>query len=1027
MKILAIRGKNLASLEGEFDIDFEAEPLKSAGIFAITGPTGAGKSTILDAMCLALFDDAPRLSKGERGVHVNDVLDNTISQTDSRVILRKGTSDGYAEVDFIALNGEKYRSTWTVRRLRNKPDGALLNTEIRLYNLRTRVEEQGKKTALLKKITELTGLNFNQFIRAVLLAQGDFATFLKAKQSEKAELLEKLTGTDIYSKISSTVYQKTKEATEALDLMRKQIEGITLLTEEEIDGLYQQKSRIDKELEPVKDILSGVNRKLDWIKQYEELSKESTEAETALKQVKQNIETAKPRYAYVEILDASNEIRDVYIDLENKVEQSKKLNANLSSRKAELQNHEEQIANCDIELQTIKDSLEQTMQDFAGLKPSIARSKELDIKIQSSKEKLAEAENELSLKNKQKLKSEKNIRDINANLVETKKQSDIIAGWFEEKKSLGSIVQQVDLIITTLGDIQFAETQIATASQNLEKNNALLVSQKEILEQLEKESERLNSLLPTEILNLREKLHENEPCPVCGSVHHPFKTEINQSTKVNEKELERKKTATANSIAETGKGIEKLKESITQLDAIIKGYKTQYDNAVNRIEKPLQAISNWKNYINNGVLQKRLSDFANQWKKYEEEQTKNLQQTDLYNEKLNAENTVLIDISAECLRKETLRKEAFSALESLVNERAALLDGKKAGDVESFYNNAIERQSAKYGNLKNSKAEIESRKFEVMGVISQIQGNIEVATAQIAELRTTVDEWLRNSKHRITQEMLKDLVTKSYAWTEKEKKELAGLKNRETQLAATCTERAARLDKHNESLYKPDKAENSVSLRQLLEDTANREKTLKHQQTSIDVSLAKHSDNKKLVESLEVELKTKTEICEEWKKLNSLLGSADGHKFKNIIQSYTMDILLDYANKHLEVLTKRYRLEKAGDTLALQVVDNDMLGEVRTIHSLSGGESFLISLSLALGLSALSSNRMQIESLFIDEGFGSLDTETLNIAIDALENLYTQGRKIGIISHVGEMRIPAQIKVVKLINGKSKIKITNNN
>jgi exonuclease SbcC len=140
-----------------------------------------------------------------------------------------------------------------------------------------------------------------------------------------------------------------------------------------------------------------------------------------------------------------------------------------------------------------------------------------------------------------------------------------------------------------------------------------------------------------------------------------------------------------------------------------------------------------------------------------------------------------------------------------------------------------------------------------------------------------------------------------------------------------------------------------------------------------------------------------------------------------------MDILLDYANKHLEVLTKRYKLEKTGDTLALQVVDNDMLGEVRTIHSLSGGESFLISLSLALGLSALSSNRMQIESLFIDEGFGSLDTDTLNVAIDALENLYTQGRKIGIISHVGEMRIPTQIKVIKSVNGKSKIKITGNN
>jgi exonuclease SbcC len=1027
MKILAIRGKNLASLEGEFNIDFESEPLKSAGIFAITGPTGAGKSTILDAMCLALFDDAPRLNKGERGIQINDVLNNTISQTDSRVVLRKGTGEGRAEVDFVAVNGERYRSIWSVRRQKNKSDGTLLNTEIKLYNLRTNVEEQGKKTALLKKITELTGLNFNQFIRAVLLAQGDFATFLKAKQSEKAELLEKLTGMDIYSKISSSIFQKSREATETLDLMQKQIAGISLLTEDEIVEQSQRKARIDKELEPIKDILSGIDRKLEWIKLYEDLSKEALEAETALKHVKQNIETAKPRYAYVEILDASREIRDVYRDWENKVEQLKKLKTNLSTQELQLQNYWKQISKCDIELQTIKDTLEQTEQNFVKLKPAIARSKELDIKIQSAKEKLAEAENELALKNQQKVKSEKNILNIHKSLDESKTQSDTIAAWFKEKESFRSIVQQVDLIVTTLGDIQLVEKQIETTSQNLDASNALLISQKDILERLEKESERLNSLLPTEILNLRERLKENEPCPVCGSVHHPFRIEINQSAKVNEKELERKKRETANSIVEASRKIETLKESITQLDTLVKGYRTQYDSAVNRIEKPLQTIRDWKNFINNGVLQKRLSNFAAQWKKYEVEQTQNLKQIDLYNEKLNVENTVLIDISAECLRKESSRQEASSTLESFVNERAILLDGKGAGEVELSYNNAVKQQSSKYDNLKNSKAEIESRKFEIMGVISNIQKDIEVFSAQIAELNTTVDEWLRSNKHQITQDMLKDLVAKSYAWIAKEKKELADLKSKETQLAATCVERTVRLERHNESPHKPDKTENRESLKQLSEDTANREKDLKHQQTTIDVSLTKHNDNKKLVESLEIDLKEKTEVCEEWKKLNLLLGSADGHKFKNIIQSYTMDILLDYANKHLEVLTKRYKLEKTGDTLALQVIDNDMLGEIRTIHSLSGGESFLISLSLALGLSALSSNRMQIESLFIDEGFGSLDTDTLDIAIDALENLYTQGRQIGIISHVGEMRIPTQIKVVKLINGKSEIKITGNN
>ncbi|MDR1169482.1 MAG: AAA family ATPase [Prevotellaceae bacterium] len=1026
MKILAIRGKNLASLEGEFNIDFDAEPLKSAGIFAITGPTGAGKSTILDAMCLALFDDAPRISKGERNVQVSDVLDKTISQTDSRIILRKGTSSGRAEVDFIALNGERYRSAWTVRRLKNKPDGALQNTEIKLYNLNTDVEEQGTKTALLKKITELIGLNFNQFIRAVLLAQGDFSTFLKAKQNDKAELLEKLTGTDIYSKISSTIYRKTKEEIDALAMLQQRINDIAILTEEEIVEFYQQKSLIDRELEPVKDILSGIDKKLEWIKQYEELSKEKEEAETELKKVKQSIETAKPRYAYIEILDASLEIRDVYINLESKAEQLKKLESNHASQQLQLQKCEKQVSEFDTELQKITDSLKQTEQDFAKLKPLIARSKELDIKIQSAKEKLDETKNELDLKNRQKLKSETNILNINKNMTETKKQSNIINEWFSEKKSLEEIVQQIDLILPTLGDIRLVEKQIETACHDLNANNAILASQNENLERLEKESEKLNSLLPTEILNMRKKLKENEPCPVCGSVHHPFKAEVSQSTKVNEKELEKRKKETADSIAETNRKIESTKVSITRLDTLVKGYKTQHNTSIDRIEKPLQAVNNWKNFINNG-LQERLSNFAKQWKKNEEEQTRNLKQTELYNEKLKVENTVLSDISAECLRRETLYNETLSALESLFAERTGLLEGRKADEVESFYGNAIEQQSAKCGKIKNAKTEVESRKSEIMGIISQLQKDIETVSAQIAELKTSVDEWLLNDSHRITQDILKDLVTKSHTWIAGEKKELTNLKNRETRFAATCIERNTRIEKHNESLYKPDNNEDRKSLKQLYEDTANREKDLKRQQTAIDVSIAKHSDNEKLVKSLDMELKIKTETCEEWKKLNMLLGSADGHKFKNIIQSYTMNILLDYANRHLETLTKRYRLEKTGDTLALQVIDNDMLGEVRTIHSLSGGESFLISLALALGLSALSSNRMQIESLFIDEGFGSLDADTLNVAIDALENLYTQGRKIGIISHVGEMRIPTQIKVIKSINGKSEIKITGNN
>lgn len=166
----------------------------------------------------------------------------------------------------------------------------------------------------------------------------------------------------------------------------------------------------------------------------------------------------------------------------------------------------------------------------------------------------------------------------------------------------------------------------------------------------------------------------------------------------------------------------------------------------------------------------------------------------------------------------------------------------------------------------------------------------------------------------------------------------------------------------------------------------------------------------------------KTEL---WGKLNDLIGSADGKKFRNYAQQFTLEVLLRYANHHLTGLSRRYRLERIADTLALMVVDQDMGDERRSVHSLSGGESFLVSLALALGLASLSSNRVRVESLFIDEGFGSLDADTLRVAMNALDHLQAQGRKVGVISHVQEMteRIAVQIQVQRQSGGQSRIEV----
>ena len=206
MRVLAIRGRNLASLAGDFEVDFEAAPLADAGIFAITGPTGAGKSTLLDAMCLALFDAVPRLGAASR-TRIESEGDE-ISATDSRTILRHGTGEGFAEIDFVARDGERYRARWIVERARQKVGGRMQKSKQQLSRIDTAERIGGTKTETLAAIRDLVGLTVEQFRRAVLLAQGDFEAFIKANADDRAVLLERITDSRIYTTLGKAAYEK---------------------------------------------------------------------------------------------------------------------------------------------------------------------------------------------------------------------------------------------------------------------------------------------------------------------------------------------------------------------------------------------------------------------------------------------------------------------------------------------------------------------------------------------------------------------------------------------------------------------------------------------------------------------------------------------------------------------------------------------------------------------------------------------------------------------------------------------------
>ena len=232
MKILSLRGENLASLAGRFSLDFTADPLAGAGLFAITGDTGAGKSTLLDALCLALYGEYPRLdfSSSESLLDPSGV---SIKASDSRHILRRGAGLGYAEVDFEDRDGKTYRARWEVSRAREKAAGTLKNVKRSLVRLSDGETLADKPKDVSQRVQGLTGLSFDQFRRTSLLAQGHFDAFLAATGNDRAELLERITGTEIYGRISTFVYQGAEQRREGFQLLQAQLQQISRLTDSE--------------------------------------------------------------------------------------------------------------------------------------------------------------------------------------------------------------------------------------------------------------------------------------------------------------------------------------------------------------------------------------------------------------------------------------------------------------------------------------------------------------------------------------------------------------------------------------------------------------------------------------------------------------------------------------------------------------------------------------------------------------------------------------------------------------------------
>ncbi|CAK0771158.1 DNA repair protein SbcC/Rad50 [uncultured Gammaproteobacteria bacterium] len=316
MRLLAIRGRNLASLAGEFDVNLAAPPLARAGLFAITGPTGAGKSTLLDALCLALFDDFPRrpTTQGPSIGRADETEDQRLGPGDVRAILRRGAVNGWAEVDFEGIDRRRYRARWEVRRARDRANGKLQAQIMALTALDDGARFGDTKTTVLTEIKARLGLDYQQFRRAALLAQGDFAAFLKAPYRERSALLEAITGTELYTRISILADQREKNEKSALDSIEVQRAAVAVLTDERRAETEAEAERLSIAATAAEAETAAAGMALAWRRRADDLAKGIETATAAQAQAQNAVSAAAPRRDELNAVEAAQPLRPLVAD-----------------------------------------------------------------------------------------------------------------------------------------------------------------------------------------------------------------------------------------------------------------------------------------------------------------------------------------------------------------------------------------------------------------------------------------------------------------------------------------------------------------------------------------------------------------------------------------------------------------------------------------------------------------------------------------------------------------------------------------
>lgn len=1203
MQILKLSFENINSLKGAWTIDFQAPDFRS-GIFAIVGPTGSGKTTILDAICLALYGHTPRI--GSITQNANEVMNRDCDSCRS-------------SLEFQTLSG-RYRATWSQKKQKNFDKtgkyGQVVSTMEKFEDgCWIPITDGSKVTSKKQEVQKIIGLSFDQFKRSVMLSQGDFAAFLKSKPNEKAQTLEQITGTQIYSLLSTKVYDLAEEQKKLFEDKQREVELSPVLDDAVVLTKQEQLKGITEEAKVLETQISKIEKESRWISETAELRNQFLRVKAELERLKENRNEFFRKENVVRLAEHAQNILPIFntlIDkqslredsikeksaaeneLVNATKSLKEKDFNFKAAEEALNNENlqkpkklalfSQIESLDAEISPLikssrlaqeekiklenetadcKDHLNKAKEDIRKLeedreKRDLERKEDIkgaflyqrkdelrDCKItaETLSAALADAEGKAdkaseTVKSQEKeaealrIRKEKIASVIEADKVllkeAEKRLSEILDGktldeLTQEQLSFSEQIPLLEAVKSALKAVCDQKEEIVRQEDVMQRDSAELDNWSSKKEGYEKEiqsltsrQEELEALVQIdELTKVRAELKEGEPCPVCGSLEHPFAANLppevatakerlavvkEESTDLqkNQKEADRKIDVLKDRILVSEKRLKELRKNldlaeeeltlkcgragltregvteeaaavlITKKESLLIDIKKRIAKA--RDAESKAAAAKEKIAGTTEELHRAEMVFSNAQTKFESAKSL-LAQAQTGREKARTEleqfwrktakeyGSVITDgelfahnpeLFKRWIAKAAKNEELLESCREIENS-LAIKKGTLPGLVESVErlekssreksDQAAELQTElKTKQLQRDKlfgtklVEIERKAYERL--LSQLAEAKDQAYENLSKARSVqaaAEQRLKTAEQR-SAEAEKNLLSAKTEWTDALKKEkfeseedwrrarldseaINALHKEITDYKAQSRSAADRFSEADKKLAEKESQKLTDKSLEVLEAekreaSAEKEKLLE-QKGELQKELKTDEEARIKRAGIEDELKKLKHQVAVWDRLNTLVGSSSGDKYRRYVQSLVLLTLLKNANVELTKLHSRYRLAKGGGDMEIKVIDSDLADQERPTDNLSGGETFIVSLALALGLAQMASNNVRIDSLFLDEGFGTLDDDSLEKALNALSSLNAQGKTVGLISHVDQIkeRIPSKIVV----------------